>query len=67
VERIEDSRVQRGRLQYLVKWKGYPPSDNTWEAATDLRNAPELVDEFHQDHPTAPDLRSSGRRPLKGG
>jgi hypothetical protein len=23
-------------LQYLIKWWGYPKSDNTWEAATDV-------------------------------
>jgi hypothetical protein len=67
VERIEDSRIWRGHLQYLVKWKGYPPSDNTWEPQTAVRNAPELVNEFHQDHPSAPGLQSSGRRPLRGG
>jgi len=24
------------QLQYLIKWKGYPSSDNTWEAAQDV-------------------------------
>ena len=32
VEKILDSRLfsRRQRLQYLVKWKGYPDSDNMW-------------------------------------
>ena len=32
VEKILDSRLfgRRWRLQYLVKWKGYPDSDNMW-------------------------------------
>ena len=67
VERIDDSRVQRGRLQYLVKWKGYPPSENTWESTSAVRNSQDLIDEFHRDHPLAPAPGSSGRRPLRGG
>ncbi|KNZ75366.1 hypothetical protein J132_03497, partial [Termitomyces sp. J132] len=31
VDEILDSWVVRGRLQYLVRWKGYGPEDNTWE------------------------------------
>src|SRR6266481_5644391 len=30
------------RLQYLIKWKGYPKSDNSWEPA-DQVHAPDLV------------------------
>jgi len=44
VERIVDSRCfGRGRqVQYLVKWKGYPESDNQWIKWQDLK-APELI------------------------
>ena len=31
VERIISSRNYRGKVQYLVKWAGYPCSANTWE------------------------------------
>src|SRR6266481_741481 len=34
------------RLQYLIKWKGYPESDNTWEAA-DQVHAPDLIKHYH--------------------
>ena len=37
-------------LQYLIKWKGYPESDNTWEDATDV-HAPELTKQYHKRHP----------------
>ena len=37
-------------LQYLIKWKGYPESDNTWESATNV-HAPELVKAHHKCHP----------------
>jgi hypothetical protein len=31
VERIIDARSKRGQQQYLVRWKGYQPSEDTWE------------------------------------
>jgi hypothetical protein len=53
VENILDSRrTGRGRkLQYLVKWKGYPDADNQWE---DYRNvsADDLVRQFQRRNPT---------------
>ena len=38
------------RLQYLIKWKGYPESDNTWEPL-DQVHAPELIREYHRCFP----------------
>jgi hypothetical protein len=48
VEKILDAQ-QRGRgrkLHFLVKWKGYPVSDNSWEKAEDVHTA-DLVKEFY--------------------
>jgi hypothetical protein len=69
VEHIEDSRLYRGKLQYLVKWKGYPKSEQTWEPEANMReDAPLAVRRFHRQHPSAP-ARVSGlsfqRLPLK--
>src|SRR6266404_3612802 len=33
-------------LQYLIKWKGYPESDNSWEPA-DQVHAPDLLKHYH--------------------
>lgn len=54
VERLDDSRLRRGKLQYLVKWKGYPESEKTWEPEENVKNSPLLVEEFHKKHPFAP-------------
>ena len=54
VEQILDSRV-RGRnrkIQYLVKWVGYPDSDNQWLDAEQL-TADEAVREFKRRRPNA--------------
>src|SRR6266478_476394 len=47
VERIVTRRQFRRskQLQYLIKWKGYPESDNTWEPA-DQVHAPELIKHY---------------------
>src|SRR6266403_1030653 len=48
VERIVAHQVfgQSKPLQYLIKWKGYPESDNSWESA-DQVHAPDLVKHYH--------------------
>jgi hypothetical protein len=53
VEVVINSRMFRGRLQYLVQWKGYSYEHNSWEDATDV-HSPELVTEFYSTHPGAP-------------
>ena len=41
-------QMGKGRkTQYLVKWKGYPTSDNSWEPEKNL-NVKELIAEFKQ-------------------
>src|SRR5258707_10792297 len=37
-------------LQYLIKWKGYPEANNTWEPA-DQVHALELTKAYHRQHP----------------
>src|SRR5712672_3137025 len=52
VETIINHRFfgRRKTLQYLIKWKGYPSSDNTWEPVDNV-HAPEIVKQYHQRHP----------------
>jgi len=54
VEEILDSRIQRGKIQYLVHWLGYGPHERTWEPPDHLSNATEAVAEFHQRYPNRP-------------
>jgi hypothetical protein len=34
--------------QYLIKWKGYPASENLWLPEKELTNAKQLLDQFKQ-------------------
>ena len=47
VESIIATRLFRGRTrQFLVKWKGYPASDCSWEPLANLQHARDLVRQF---------------------
>jgi len=54
VEHILDSRKYHNQYQYLVKWKGYDSGHNSWEPAAHLTHSEQLVNAFHQQHPSAP-------------
>ena len=58
VEEILDSQIKGRGIQYLVKWKGYPVEESTWEPVGNLKNAGETVERFHQKHPNAPATRA---------
>ena len=55
VNEILDSKILRRRLLYLVDWKGYAPSERSWEPAKHL-HCPELVQDFHTRYPLKPSL-----------
>ena len=52
IEEILMARPTRNRksTQYLIKWKGYPASENSWLPEKELTNARELLDQFKRKH-----------------
>ena len=46
IEKIIDKRTFRRQVQYLVKWLGYPDSDNTWIPLSELQHAQEAIQDF---------------------
>jgi Chromo (CHRromatin Organisation MOdifier) domain len=58
VEAIINHRFKgrKWQLEYLLKWKGYPHSDNMWEPK-DRIHADQLIKEYHKHTPLFPDKR----------
>jgi len=48
MEEIMDKRKYYGKTQYLIKWKGYPISEASWEPLENL-NCNELIKKFNQN------------------
>jgi Chromo (CHRromatin Organisation MOdifier) domain len=64
VEKIIKSHFhgQRHNLQFLVRWKGFPPSEDSWVLESEM-SAPDLIADFYESHPNMP-RRKPGRRVL---
>ena len=51
IEKILDRKYNGGRLEYKIKWEGYPMSESTWEPMKNLESAKEMVEEYNRTHP----------------
>ncbi|MBW0509735.1 hypothetical protein O181_049450 [Austropuccinia psidii MF-1] len=56
-----DCKIKRGKLWYLVEWKGFSqdPERSTWEPTKNLENFPERLKDFHSLYPEKPSPNSS--------
>jgi hypothetical protein len=45
-KKIVGEQKRKGKIFYRVRWKGYDAEDDTWQTARDLRNAPELLNQW---------------------
>lgn len=64
VEKIVDDKVESGNRFYLVKWRGYPSSQNTWQAKSTL-SCPELLKEYNKRTAPATSTPSKGKSIVK--
>ena len=50
VEKIIDKHINGRFIDYLVKWKNYPNSENLWIPKSKLKNAKKAIEEFENFH-----------------
>ena len=62
IDFIKDSRFSRRQLQYLVHWRGFDVSEDSWEPASTMSHATEAIAEFHERYPSKPKPRRSRAR-----
>jgi hypothetical protein len=62
VEAIRRKRIRKGKVQYFVKWRGWPESANTWEPIENLISVADIIEAFEESWSTGKPRRGRKRK-----
>ncbi|RZC63924.1 hypothetical protein C5167_025686 [Papaver somniferum] len=62
IEHVRRKRVRKGQAQYLIKWRGWPETANTWEPIENLQACVDVVDAFEESLQSGSKGRKRKRR-----
>nr|XP_043619384.1 chromo domain protein LHP1-like isoform X2 [Erigeron canadensis] len=48
IETVRKKRSRKGQVQYLIKWRGWPETSNTWEPVENLISCSDIIDAFEE-------------------
>jgi transposase InsO family protein/murein DD-endopeptidase MepM/ murein hydrolase activator NlpD len=63
VEEIRNHRIYDNETEYLIKWKGYDNSENTWEPVENLTGCKQLLEEYQARNSATTETRTTKARP----
>ncbi|KAA8520325.1 hypothetical protein F0562_014581 [Nyssa sinensis] len=66
IEAVRKKRVRKGEVQYLIKWRDWPETANTWEPLENLQSCSDVIDAFEESLQSG-NHRSWRRRKRKSG
>jgi len=54
VESILGKRTRHGKVEYLIRWKGFGPSEDSWEPVKNLQGCQQLIKDFTKTRSPSP-------------
>ena len=64
VSQVLDCKYVSSKVKYLIRWKDYPPSEDSWEPRVNLVNCSEKLATFHRQNPSLPKKPPPQRDPV---
>ena len=53
VEKILNKCTWKGKKQYLIRWLGFGPMEDSWQSETDIQNAGQALRQYRLEHTAA--------------